>query len=513
LANDEFYKLKPKKYSTELMLHRVHDKQITFHHGYIAIHDYTMGDCREFEKDLSVFDDCRWKYTMMGGYYIPELKEFRINRGYDPSRLAMYFKGYMVKPINDAYPADKVDIQLLTPPRDDFQRVGLTFMCSQDEYKRNSYYTQMMITARTGSGKSFLGIATGCFMQARTIVIVPFGILLTQWKNAYLEFTNLKDDEILIVQGSNECKKILEGKRHNVKVFIFSIDTIVSFCEHYGPLETMDMLRETNCYVKIVDEVHKDMKAITMVEALCNFHMNFYMSATPGRVQQKEQWIFKCLFKNMPKYGDNFVQKSEEHINVMIKRYDFVPNAKQQSAMIPNKRKGWLSPMKYEEVLFNAPDEQKSSFVDGLIGMLKWSKKLLKENNKILILCSTVDGTKYLKELAETVFPGECSNHYGGMKKAEKTEALKARIICATGSSLGTGADISGVQHVYNVSTYTNWIAATQTPGRARKLADGTMVWYIELVNFAYIKTYRQYEKRKPELIKVSRTGKIVRVD
>ena len=98
------------------------------------------------------------------------------------------------------------------------------------------------------------------------------------------------------------------------------------------------------------------------------------------------------------------------------------------------------------------------------------------------------------------------------MSKADKAEALKKRVICATVKSLGTGADIQGIQHVHNITTYSNWIGANQTPGRARKLPDGTQVVYIEYVNAGFIKTLRQYEKRRPELIKKARTGKIITI-
>lgn len=510
--SDEFYELIPKKSTIKMRLQQIHDNIISFHHGYIAIHNYRMGDNREFEKDLSVFNDNKWRYEFKGGYYIKELHELRINRAYDVSRLAMHFKGYQTRVINDSYPADKVDIKLLVPPKDDFQRVGITFTCSQEEYKKNSRYTQMLIAADVGLGKTYLGIATSCFMQARTIIVVPFETLLEQWKSAYLKFTDLKREEIKLVQGSDTCEKIAKGKYRDVKVFIFSIDTIVSYCDRYGPLETIEMLRSTNCYLKIVDEVHKDMKAVSLVEALSNFHMNLYMSASPGRTAKKENWMFKCLFKNMPKFGSEFRTKSEEHINVIVKRYKFEPTAAQQKRMV-NARKGWLSSKQYEKELFASPDDQKADFVGSLTAMLRWSKGLLKKNNKILILCDTVDGTQSLKEIAEEIFPGEVSRHYGSMKPADKEAAKKCTVICATIGSLGTGADIQGVQHVYNITTYTNWISVIQTPGRARKLDDGTAVFYIELVNMSYIKTLRQYEKRKPELVKRSRTGKIIFID
>lgn len=504
-----FYQLNPIKYTTRALLKRSNDKSIVFRHGHIAITGYRMGDNKEFEKALSVFDEVRWKYELKGGYYIPELHEFRINRGFNPEVLAKYFKGYEVKVENDAYPSDKVDIQLLTPPKDDLQRVGLTFMCSQGEYKRNARYTQQLIDADTGSGKTFLGAASSCFLSARTLIVIPFTVLADQWKNTYLSFTSLTEDEILVVQGSDMCKKIINGKYKNVKVFIMLSDTISSFCKRYGNLETIEFLRSMNVYVKIVDEIHKDMKAISMIEALSNFHMNYYMSATPGRADRKENWIFKMGFWNVPHFGSKFKVQEEKHINVMVKTYRFLPTSAQIKKMV-NQRKGWLNPKAYETVLLTAPQEQSEDFLNSLKAMLKWAKGLLKDGNKILILSETIDGTGCMQGIAEEVFPGKTSRYYGTMKTADKKAGLQGTVICATTTSLGTGADIPGIQFVFNITTYANKIAASQLPGRARPLKDGTPVWYCELVNMSYMKTVRQYEKRKPDLIKKSKTGKIM---
>jgi len=510
---ETFYQLVPKKHTTKLRLNRVKDNAIIFRHGHIAITNYELGQNREFEKSISTWEEMQWRYDRKVGYYVPELKEFRIPRGFNTEQLAQYFKGYNVRVDNNAvYPADKIKIDLLTPPRDDEQRVGLSFLCCQGEFTRNARYTTLMLDLTTGSGKSYTAVAATCFMQARTLIVVPFSKLLDQWKMSYLNFTSLKEDEILIVQGSKTCEKIIAGEYTHIKVFIMMCDTLDSFNKRHGDLETIELLRSTNAYVKIIDEVHRDLKIISKIEALSNFHMNFYLSATPGRTQRKENWIFKTCFYHVPKFGSKFKTKEEKHLNVIVKRYSFVPTPAQISRMV-HRQKKWLNGKSYEKELMYAPDEQKADFVNSLKAMLKWSKGLLKDGNKILILSETIDGTEFTRHIADEIFPNKCARYYGQMKDADKEEALKATVICATISSLGTGADMPGIQHVYNITTYSSQITAIQTAGRGRKLKDGVSVFYIELVNLSYLKTLRQYEKRKPNLIKISKTGKIMVID
>lgn len=509
-----FYELEPKSYTIRKMLKEPSSirNELLFRHGHIAITNYHLGDNKEFEKSLSVFDEMNWKYELKGGYYIKALKEFRINRGYNLQLLMKYFPTYPARVDNDPYPSDKVQVDLLVPPRDDFQKLALTFMCSQGAYHSNVNYTQQLIEAKPGFGKTFCGTATTCFLQARVIIFVPIGKLLEQWKQSFLDFTTISEDDILIVQGSKICKKILDGEYNNVKVFIMSVDTLMSYRDRYGDLETIEMLRATNAYMKIVDEVHKDMKAISIIEALSNFRMNYYMSASPDRSDRKESWIFKTCFKNIPKFGRDLKLKSDDHLNIIIKNYRFVPTAVQIRSMV-NSRTKWLNSKSYETELFNAPDIQKADFVKSLTSMLQWCKKNIKDNNKILILCNTVDGTAFLQSTASELFGSDnVSRYWGALKSTEKEAALTKDVICATSSSLGTGADIKGIQFVINTGTYANKIDAIQISGRARKI-EGLEVFYIELVNVGYRKTYNQYEQRKQYLTQSSKSGKLLVID
>lgn len=509
-----FYHLEPKSYTTRKQLDALskkNRKKIIFRHGHIAICDYHMGDNREFEKSLSTFDEIRWEYQLVGGYYIKSLKEFRINRGYNVYKLKDFFPDYHFELDNEAYPYKDSDVKLTSSPRDDFQVVALTFMASEGKYESNKKFTQQMIEAKTGSGKTFLSIAASCFWNARAIIICPFEKLLKQWVDSILTFTDATESQIMVVQGSKACEKIRKKECRNIRYFIFMVDTLVSYQKHNGDLRTIEMLRQTKCFVKIVDEVHRDIKAISMIDALSNFRMNYYLSASPGRADRKENWIFHTLFYNVPRFGANFVHEGEKYLNVIIKEYKFSPNQRQLNKMI-NRRKQWLNVKAYETELINASPDQRSSFDHALLEMLRWAKKQKKDDTKILILTSTIDGTEYVQRLAEQVFPGETSRYYGTMaSKEEKKTALDQMVICATDSSLGTGSDIPRLQFVFCCVTYTAWTQIIQMSGRLRRLPDVPCV-YCELVNLSWNKTRRQYEKRIPYLQKQSRTGKLVMI-
>lgn len=850
---------------TRQLLNKHHEKAIIFRHSHIAITDYTMGDNREFEKFLSRWDKIRWKYDLLGGYYVKALKEFRVNRAFNIEQLKNFFPDYDFKVENCAYPYDSIDVDLTNPPRDDLQRLTLTFMASEGKFKHNAKFTQQMIENPVGTGKcqpdntiiptptgpvklkdikpgdyvfnrygkpvkvlevypqkekkdvyevtlrdgrktrctedhlwevyeynkknpklktlkeikkdylrnnkgyrytiklpkmleykeqkvevdpyavgvligngcltkkaltissgnlavvsalvkkigglfkfrnktnhdypiikgkgknkngeyykyiqtkdylaplpeligkkshekfippkykynsfkvrrdvlrglldtdgsvnkrdyrisyttvsnqlkddivelvrslgyiayvskdvrdkykktgvcykvtivmpdkdkrqyffanpyhikkindgkdyktrrrmdmltiinikkvgkcktrcilvddpehlyvtedfivthnTYCGTAATSYLKSKTLVIVPLDRLLNQWKESFTMFTDIDEDDILLVKGSKMCEQILEGKHRDKKVFIFMVDTIYSFAKRFGDIKTMDMLSATRCHTKIVDEIHLDLKAISMIEALSNFRMNYYMSASAGRTEQKENYIFKTLFTHIPRFGSDIQTKEEKHLNIMVKKYYFTPTPKQIKKIVSNKT--GLNTKAYETELRNSPEDQRENFETQLKTILTWTKKNLKDGNKIIVFGQSIDFLYYLQTIVEKIYPGRSAIYYGGMKKNEKEKALLSDIIIATTASLGTGADIKGLQFGINCSTYSSWISVKQISGRLRKLPDGTPTIYIELVNFGYIKTVKQFEKRKPYLVNASRNEKLLMVN
>ena len=503
----DFITLEPIDESLKMEFHRSRINEIVLRHGHIAITNYKMGDNVNFEHSLSKWDKMRYRYILMGGYYVKKLREFRINRGYDLGRLKWFFPNHTFRIDNDAFPSDTVDVKLMVPPKDDFQRVAITFMACQGEYKKNSYYTQQLIEATCGSGKTFCAVASSAVWSGGCIVFIPIGKLLVQWRDAFTTFTSIKKNEIMIVKGSDKCEKIRNGECSGIKIFLMSTDTFNSYHDRYGDLKTIEMLRATRAHVKIVDEVHRDMGICSKIEALSNFHINYYMSASPGRADRFEDKIFEISFTNTPKFGYDFQHESEKHINIIIKKYVFDPTNNQVRQMY-NPRIG-LNGKSYEKVLTTAIPEQRRSFDDSLRIMFQWSKPILDKGNKILVLTNTIAGTEYVKMIADAFFPGEVSTYYSSKSKEERKKALEKTVIVATEGSLGTRADNKGIQHVYNIITYSNKIGATQYPGRGRKIDDDTPIVYVEFVNMEYRKTYNQYLARKPYLVRVARGGKL----
>lgn len=505
----EFMKLTPTTWSMQkYMEHDNNEQRIVIRRGHIAITNYHLGDNPAFEKSLSIWNEMTYQYDVIGFHYVEYCKELRINRNYDMLRLCKMFPGVKAVMDDRSFKSDYVNVKLFTGPKDDIQKLCIAFIAGMGKYDYTNSYTQKFIRLRPGSGKTYSMCAATAYFGARTVVVMPMSVLIEQWVDSYTTFTDIKAEEILVVQGSKKCEEIRKGKHTDKKVFLFIIDTIVSYNERYGDAKTTEMLEMTHAYLMGVDECHLNFKALSTLIALQDFPMTIWLTASPDRTERKESWIYKTVFHDVPQFGENIFHKDEKYLNVIIKEYRFVPEARQVNRI--NTKMG-LNTKLYEMALLSSTKEDIASFENSLRTMLDWAKGLMKPEHRMLLLSNTIEGAEYLTMQAKKIFGSDdVGLYYGTMKKADKKESITKRVICATASSCGTGFDMPGMTICMNILSYGSKVMATQLSGRVRKPRDGSPAIYVEFVNVGYYKCYNQYKSRKSELAKQTPNGKIM---
>ena len=92
------------------------------------------------------------------------------------------------------------------------------------------------LEAAPGSGKTVMGLKMLSLLGVTSLVIVPKSDLVKQWKSRILSFTDIKEDEIGIVEGGNSDyvgKKIVIGLVHSVIIDRISTK---EFCSYFGAI-------------------------------------------------------------------------------------------------------------------------------------------------------------------------------------------------------------------------------------------------------------------------------------
>ena len=461
---------------------------------------------RELDKDLSKWNPGYFRLDNIGYYYDKEKKELRIPRGYSKVNLKRIFSMHRYIEENNWVKNTNIDINLLAPPKDYMQEYLLTFMIGKEPYEYTRGATQLYIDMDTGGGKTYLGIATACYFKTRCFIsIPPVSKIADQWKDAINKFTTLKRNEFLYVHGSEMCKDIINGKYDKVKIFIMPRSTVTSFVKKYDDdwdvfTKLMDAM---NVDMRIIDEAHMDFSTIVKMDCFSNVQKTYYMSSSPGRSENQEEYIYYNLFKNVPKHGKKLKSKEQNHIIPLIINFKSTPTPEWLRKI---KTRYGTSLAKYGEYLLD-DSGARDEFIEAYAFAIYWLLQFRRNGGKILVICSTIEFAKELYRITDSLFPWLSKGLFVGSGK-DKNNELNNDIVFSTTKGMGTGSEFINHQFTINTLTYASKIMADQVSGRIRK-QDGRKGIYCELVNINHKIAREHYSKREQYLIKKAKDGKL----
>ena len=150
----------------------------------------------------------------------------------------------------------------------------------------NQGITDYILNLQTGTGKTILALYIASILKIPFLVIVPREVLLNQWKEQILKFTNIKEiGTIRQKQCEYEGRKACVGLIHSICKDKYPEE----FKNHFG--------------LVIIDEVHKT-SAYTFSNALKMFPAKYKiaLSATLERQDGLEDVFFHHLGRNIISY-------------------------------------------------------------------------------------------------------------------------------------------------------------------------------------------------------------------
>lgn len=118
---------------------------------------------------------------------------------------------------------------------------------------RTQKYFKGIVQAAPGWGKTYISINIGSQTKGQVLVVVPNNLLASQWKKSILDFTNLTEDDIGMMKGSDLDK--LKRKGIDKKPFnIILIQSLDSQLQRANFQELIDFYRNTS--IVFYDETH-----------------------------------------------------------------------------------------------------------------------------------------------------------------------------------------------------------------------------------------------------------------
>lgn len=477
--------------------------KLKVYNTHTEITQYELGENPKLEQKLSKYDKIYYRFIPIGYLYDDKKKSLLI-----PSGVSINMVSSMTdRPIEKEYdtdPYDKISVRLRTLPRSELQKESIAFMLGEGQYSNYKNYSQLVLNLDTGEGKTYIAIASICIKQLKTIIIIDNNTVRDQWVQSLLKYTDIDERSILHFTGSSTCESIINkpNKYKQYKVFITTHSTLKSYGDRYGWNKVHELFNNLKVGLKIYDEAHLNFSNIIRVDCYSNTKFTYYLTATLGRSDTSENFIYNTCFRSIPKYiqKERTEYKGKSYIIYLVYTYKSNPTIDDIANL---KNKYGFNMMKYSEYqLLND-----TKFFSNILTLTK--ALAVEKNLKTLILTSTINGVEDIADyLTNELTDKVIAKYHSKIDDESKRIAKEADIIVSTMKSMGTGVDIPGLRAIINTESYKSKIITEQALGRLRKPEDGSTCIYCEIVDKAFTTIRTQQRAREKVLRDI--VGKIL---
>lgn len=194
----------------------------------------------------------------------------------------------------------------------DISTLGLRF--NKAKYKLRPYqnkYSNLLISKdssniqlvdlRTGYGKTLLSMHAIVKLNYRLgIIILPKYI--EKWISDVKDTTDIEDEDIYVVQGSDSLIELMEEEDMNYKIIIFSMRTVANYIKQYEetiftyPVKPDELMQHLGIGTLLNDEAHQEHHALFKASLYFEVRKLIGLSATLVSNQKDIDNMYKILF-------------------------------------------------------------------------------------------------------------------------------------------------------------------------------------------------------------------------
>lgn len=383
-------------------------------------------------------------------------------------------------------------------PKNEFQEEAIKFLT--DPHYRDDIHFRLL-SLPTGEGKTVCAMFAISILNRKTLIVV--NSLMDQWVKELFSKIDVSYKKLYEIRGMDSVYKLMEKERcDKYDIYLASLKTLMLSQEEnlYEPL-----MRKIGIGLKIIDEIHLQSYSNIYLDMCANISDTIYLSATPNRSNSSENYTFTQIMKNCPSFGSIMLDYRRKYLNCIYVMYDTHP--KYYEVKECNTFRGFHCG-NFAKHIFN----EKNAHI--ILDIINWAVSVSLENidesEKIAIILEHLSDVQKVKNYLEEKFPNLTIGEYtSNISKDEKKYSLENQVILSTEDSFGTGADMRGKLRVLiNVTTYASKVTAQQLPGRLRDI-PGKNVYYIDLVNLGFKRTYEHYLTRSKIINKYAASVKI----
>ena len=283
---------------------------------------------------------------------------------------------------------------------------------------KNFNYIRGILQAAPGTGKTYMSINFSKVFK-KTLIIVPKNVLVDQWLESILTFTNLQKENIYILEGS-KLNEIQENLNKNIKIIITKPQSLLSQIKKNKILDLIDLYSKIDFV--IYDECHSaGAEGFSKTLSLFKTPNILGLTATPFRKGLNEFLLINSI-------GDVIIEADAKVLtpNIIIQYLPktFIDFSEKEIFALKQR---FQNDYPMFLALFNSYLLRKPNYFDFLAQWNDWARK---NNHEVVILFST---NKLAKKQYNTII--------------EKNPEYKDEILYLTGNSKNDALQIAKDQN------------------------------------------------------------------
>ena len=460
--------------------------------------NYDLGDCPRLEKYVSVYNDITHAYEPLYSYD-PEERTLRLPRGVDEYKVA--------RDLNREIDYDRViggrsiKVGMTLSPRNIKQKAAIRFLIGKEEYSHTRNSSQLVLSLPSGGGKTYCAVSAISLIGLATLVVTHNDDIRKQWRDRLLEYTDIPETSIVMLNSSAVMHSYHQRKRGMTKkisgeyVYIVTHSLLRSYMKTYGSEALQALIDRLGIGIKIVDECHKEFYNTILLDNSIMVYKNFYLTATFGRNDPIEdtvyQRVFNSLFKLVVPEDDMGVQHNVMYItNIVNSRASEIDIAGMYNIIGRGTKTNKFNVCKYIDYAVDNGTIVKT--------VMSWVDRLKNIDGMVLIVSPKISSNEYFCDLIKKAYPNKKCAVHGSSSKVDNMDNYD--IVCATSKIIGTGNDITRLKAIINVEPIGSEKNAYQLFHRLMRGNDSEKRWYIEVVDKAVPNCYNMYRRTRQKL-------------
>ena len=374
---------------------------------------------------------------------------------------------YQIEPITlqEGLPIE-IPLKSHVKDRNEQQTAAIRYLTESPESLRG-------LSLSTGLGKTFCAIKSVSIIGRRSMICVSG--LIDQWKREIFNFTDLKEEDIYVIQGAASMTKLLLkiDKTLFPKIILCSLGTIRAYAigadsyENYPHFTTLFDLLQVG--VKIIDEAHLNFFLTLMLDLQLNPVVNIALTATFDRGDPQVKQIYDSHYPKLMRFGENIFNRYIDIYSYNFSLGGMIPSTAYTTTMGYNhsKLEEWLT----RKGKIHLERIYKSVYLPAIYSHYMNRKS---PGQKLLILCSSIVMCEWLrKKLITDLLRNDDLTIDLYTYETDDSVLTSADVIISTPGSAGTGTDIKGLRTVLMTIATGSSVLNTQTLGRLRELPSG----------------------------------------